>query len=139
MGYSRGGLSGGYDGSVLECPRRGSRSNWRSAVVRRKPLLRVITGSQRMLSLGGCRPNMPVTTGSLFLRRGARADPAVTAVVADAVAPVPIHTCVVNVVHVDVHVIQRRVVEETPVLPASAFITTAKVTEAIVDTTIESY
>src|SRR5689334_6373546 len=121
MRCKRSGLSRRYDGTVPKCSRLRSRGNWRRAVVRRKPLLGVSTGSKRMLSLKGCRPNMPVTTGSLFLSRGARVDPAVTAVVTDAVAGVPIHTCVVNVVHVDVHVIQPRVVEETPVLPASAF------------------
>ena len=51
-----------------------------------------------------------------------------------------VHPGVVNVmVHVDVHVIHCRVVEKMPVVPASAFITTTEVTEAIVDPTIETY
>ena len=92
-----------------------------------------------MLSLSGYRPGMSAMRGSLFFSRGARVDPAVTAVVADAV-DVLVHPCVVNVVDgVGVHSIHRRVVEEMPVLPAAAFIAITEVSEAIVDPAIETY
>jgi hypothetical protein len=116
-----------------------SRSDWRRAVVRGKPLLGVIAGRVRMLSLSGYRPNMSATSSSLFFSRGARVDPAVTAVVADAVN-VLVHPRVVNVVDgVGVHAIHRRVVEKMPVVPAAAFITMTEVSEAIVDPAIETY
>ena len=79
-------------------------------------------------------------SSSLFLRRGARIDPAVTAVVADMVNRALVHPGVVNVVdRVDVHVIHGRVVEKMPVVPASALITMTEITEAIVDPTIKTY
>jgi hypothetical protein len=82
---------------------------------------------------------MSAMSSSLFFRRGARVDPAVTAVVADAVS-VLVHPGVVNVVDgVGVHAIHRRVVEKMPVVPASAFITMTEVSEAIVDPAIETY
>ena len=92
-----------------------------------------------MLSLRGNRPSVSTTRGSLFFRRGARVDPAVAAVVADAVH-VLVHPCVVYVVDgVGVHAIHRRVVEKMPVLPAAAFITMTEVSEAIVDAAVETH
>jgi len=115
------------------------RSRWWSAVVRRKPLLGVIVGSPCMLRLSGYRPNMFATRGSLFFRGGARVDPAVTAVVADAIN-VLVHPFVVNVADgVGVQAIHRRVVEKMPILPSSAFITMTEVSESIVDTAVEAY
>ncbi len=76
----------------------------------------------------------------LFLRRGARIDPALTAVVTDMVDRGLVHPSVVNVVNrVDVHVIHGRVVEKMPVVPASALITMTEVTESIVDTAIKTH
>src|SRR5271157_2998683 len=116
-----------------------SRGNRRRAVVRRKPLLGVTVGGPRMLSLSGYRPNTPATSSSLFLGSGARVDAAVAAVVADAVNPL-VHPCVVNVVDgVGVHAVHRGVVEKMPVVPAAAFITATEVSEAIVDSTVETY
>src|ERR1035438_3119996 len=115
-------------------------SHWRRAVVRRKPLLGIIAGRPRMLRLSGYRPNMFFTGSSLFLRRGARIDPALTAVVTDMVDRGLVHPGVVNVVdRVNVHVIHGRVVEKTPIVPAPALITTTEVAEAIVDPTIKTY
>ena len=111
----------------------------RRAMVLWKALLRIIVGSPRVLSLSGHRRNMPLMRGGLFLSRGARVDPAVAAVEADAVRGL-VHPGVVNVVDdVGVHAIQRRVVEKMPVVPASAFITVAEISEAIVDPAIETY
>ena len=107
-------------------------------MVRGKPLLGVIAGSVRVLSLSGDRPDMSATSRTLFFRSGARVDPAVTAVVADAVN-VFVHSRVVNVVNgVGVHAIHGGVVEKMPVLPAPAFITMTKVSEAIVDPAVET-
>jgi hypothetical protein len=81
---------------------------------------------------------MSIMSSGLFLRCGARVDPAVTAVVADVVNAL-VHPRVVNVAgNVDVHVVQRRVVEKMPIVPAPAFITMTEITEAIVDPTIET-
>ena len=93
----------------------------------------------RMLSLLGYRPTTFATSGSLLFGSGARVDPAVAAVVADAVNPL-VHSGVVNVVDgVGVHAVHRRVVEKPPVFPAAAFITITEVSKAIVDATIETY
>ncbi len=98
-----------------------------------KPLLGIVAGRQRTLSLSGYRPYMSRISRSLFFRRGARVDPAVTAVVADAVSGL-VHPGVVNVVDdAGVHPIQRGVVEKTSVFPASAVITMTEVPEAIID------
>src|ERR1035441_5226712 len=114
-------------------------SHWRRAVVGRKPLLGIIVGRPRMLRLSGYRPNMFFMGSSLFLRRGARIDPALTAVVTDMVDRGLVRPGVVNVVdRVDVHVIHARVVEKTPIVPASALITMTEVAEAIVDPTIKT-
>src|ERR1039458_5552591 len=114
-------------------------SNRRRAVVRGNPLLGVIVGRPRMLSLSGYGRNMPIMSGRFFLRRGPFVDPAVTSIVANMVR-VLVHPRVVNVVDdALVHMIHGRVVEKMPVLPAPAFITMAEVTEAIVDPAIETY
>jgi len=114
------------------------RDNCRCAAVGRNPLLGVIVSRPRMLGLSGYRSDMSSQCSSLFFRSGARVDPAVTAVVADAVSGL-VHPRVVNIVDgVGVHAIHRCVVEKMPVLPASAFITMAEVPEAIVDPAIET-
>ena len=108
-----------------------SRSDRRRSVVRGNPLLGGIVGRPCMLSLRGYQRNMSIMTGSLFLRRRALVDPAITAVVADVVR-VLVHPCVVNVVNdVGVHSVYRRVVKEMSVLPASAFVAMSEVTVAI--------
>src|ERR1035441_5952163 len=88
---SRLGRSGAFDGRQvlrMDCKvGASSRSIWRRAVVRRKPLLGVIAGRPRVLSLSGCRPSTFATSSSFFFGSGARVDPAVAAVVADAVNP----------------------------------------------------
>src|SRR5580698_2707070 len=80
---------------------------------------------------------MAATHSLLFLRCGARVDPTVAAVEADA-ASSGVHPLVVNVVEA-VHVIHRRVVEKMTVLPGSTFITMTEVSETIVDPAIETY
>ena len=143
FGVPRVDRSGMFDGRQLlrmVCKVGAGRcGNWRCAVVRGKPLLGIIVGRIRMLSLSAYRRNMSIMSSSLFLSRRALVDPAVTTVVTD-VARVLVHTCVVNIVdNVGVHVIYRRVVEKMPVVPAPAFITMTEVTVAIVDPTIETY
>jgi len=95
------GSGGPFDGRQflgMRCRRRASsRSDRRRAVIRSKPLLRVITGRPRMLSLSGYGRGMSATSRRLFLSRGARGDPAATAVETDAIHPL-VHPGVVNVV-----------------------------------------
>ena len=110
--------SGALDGrQVLRMGRKvgaSSRGNWRRTTVRRNPLLGVIVCRPRMLSLSGYRSDMSSPRSSLFFRSGARVDPAVTAVEADAVSR-RVHPGVVNVVDgAGVHAIHRRVVEKCP-------------------------
>src|SRR6266851_573768 len=94
-----------------------------------------------MLSLNGYRRNMFLMYHRLFLRRWTPVDPAVAAVVADAVhRRVVDHGGVVNVVNVgDVHVVHRTVVEKLSVLPTSALIAVTKVSIAVTDPAIETY
>ena len=66
-------------------------------MVRGRPLLRSAAGGLRMLRLSGYWPGMPAICGRLFLRRGARLDPALTAVVADAAACSLVHPSIVNI------------------------------------------
>ena len=83
------GSSGAFDGRQIfrmDCGVGApSRRNRRSAMVRGEPLLRIIVRRPGMLSLRGDRSTTPATSGSLFFGRGACIDPAVAAVVADAV------------------------------------------------------
>lgn len=72
--------------------------------------------------------------------RGARIDPAISAVVAD-----PVHRSVVdnrgvvNVVNVgDIYVVDGAIIEKMSALPTSAFISIAEVAESVIDPTVES-
>jgi len=116
-----------------------SRTHRRRAVVRRILLLRVIPGSPLMLSLLGDRPHVSVMSRSFFLSVGVIVDSAVAAVVADVIHCALVHPCVVSVVEVvRVHVVVRRVVEEMPVVPASALITMAEVSVAVVNPAVKT-
>src|SRR5580658_6234184 len=109
------------------------RSHWRRAVVHGKPLLGVIAGRPRMLSLSGYSRDMAATSSRLFLGRGTSVYTAATSVETDAVHPL-VYPCVVYVVDdIGVHAIQRRVVEEMSVFPTTTFITITEVSEAVVD------
>jgi hypothetical protein len=74
-----------------------------------------------------------------FLGAGARADAAVSTVVAHAIIGAARHRIVVNVVHyrgIDVRHIA--VIGERAVIPVRAIITPARVTETVVDATVET-
>src|SRR5580704_9377272 len=114
------------------------RHRWR-AVVRRNLLPRVVVRGIRVLRLSRYRPYMSTPRGSLFLRRSARVDPAVAAVIANAAGGL-IHPGVVHVMNGPrVHAIHRRVVEKVPVLPAAAFVAMAEVPETIIDAAVKPH
>ena len=77
---------------------------------------------------------------SLFRRRRASANPAVSAVIADVVVRSVVDDgLVVDIVNIrDVHVIHRAVVVEAAVVPISALIADATVAEAVVDAAVEA-
>lgn len=102
-------------------------------------MLRIRASRLCMCRLRGYRANVPITSSSLLLARSARVD-ATVAVEADVTIIPYVHSGVVNVVdYVDVHVIDRRVVEEMAAIPAPAFITATEVPEAVIDSAIETY
>ncbi len=108
-----------------------SRHSW-LAMVFRRALLRVITGSFPMLNL--CRHSFDVsfTRSPFFLRCGTCRDPSVAAVVANAVhGRVMNDRRVVNIMDVgDIHIGDRAVVEETAVVPTPALKAGAKISES---------
>lgn len=79
---------------------------------------------------------------SLLLRRWARTDPTIAAVVADAVnrGGIVDHRGVVNIVNIgDVHVAHRAVVEKLSALPSPALIAVTKISVAVTDAAVETY
>src|SRR5712692_8806073 len=112
----------------------------RPAMVHRGALLTVASRCLPMFSLSGYWRDVSPTSDLFLLPRRARADPTVTAVEADPILGVPVDDGgVVNVViEGDVHVVHRAVVEKPAVFPASAFIPVAEVSEAVVDTAVET-
>jgi hypothetical protein len=94
-----------------------------------------------MLRLGRYWGSVVRACGGLFLRIRLRRYSTVATVVADAVHRRVIdHGGVVNVVNVGyIYVIHRAVIVEMVVFPTPALVTVAEVTEAIVNSTIETY
>src|ERR1700680_763947 len=84
---------------------------------------------------------MSLVCHGLLLRRRARVDPTIAAVVADPVhRRIVDHRGVVSVGNVgDVHVVHRTIVGEASVVPAPAFITLPGVAVAIIDSAVETY
>src|SRR5271167_1128014 len=124
----------------LKCSRCGSGRNGRLAMVRRNTQLRIGAGSLHLLGLSRHGRNVFFARRGLFLRCRPCCYPTVAAVVADAVhRRVVDHGGVVNVVNVsDVYVIHRAVIVEMVVFPTPALVTVAEVTEAIVNSAIET-
>jgi hypothetical protein len=115
-------------------------SDRRLAVVRGSAQFRVATRSLYMFCLRGYGRDMPLMCGSFFLRSGARVDAAASAIEANAGNVCFVHSRVIHIVNnVDVYVEHRAVIEEVSVIPAPAFETVAKVTEAIVDPAVETH
>src|SRR6202165_6030801 len=129
-----------YDGAVPKRSWLRSSRDCRLAMVHRRQLLRIRAGSLHMLSLNRHSGNMLLTRTRHFLRPGTRADPTISAVVADPVHRGAVHYCrVVNVVNYsDVHVVHRTVVEKAPIVPTSTFIAFAVVTVPVTNPAIKT-
>src|ERR1700730_420323 len=85
---------------------------------------------------------MPCARCSFLLRGRPLIDATIAAVEADPGfrSVVVDHRCVVNVVnHCDVHVIYGAIVEKSPIIPAPAFVSMAKITESVVDSAVKTY
>src|SRR5580700_1427618 len=93
-----------------------------------------------MLVLRGDGRNVALASGSIFLGSGASVYAAVAAVKAGAVTiGAVLNSRVVNVaVERDVHMADGLVVEEVPVVPAAAFVASARVAVAIIDAAVET-
>src|SRR2546427_1638264 len=93
-----------------------------------------------MLSLIRYRREMSLTSEPLLLPRRTRADATVAAVVADAVHGGAVdHGGVVNIVNGgDVHIGHGAVVEKPAAFPASAVVTVAEVSVAVIDAAVET-
>src|SRR6266481_5294796 len=130
---------GRYDSALVKCTRPGSSCDGRSSVVGRRTQFRIGSCRLQMLSLSTYWRDVSLALRSLLFMRRTCIDPAVTAVVADAVhGSVVDHGRVVNIVNVgDVHVVHRTVVEKPIVVPTPAFISIAEIAEAVVDPAIE--
>lgn len=117
----------------------GSRGDRRFAVVHRSAEL--LVGARRLdvLILSGHRADVPVTRGGFFRCGGASVYAALSAVIADAIYGDVLDARVVDVVNFgDVDVVYGAVVEKVPVVPTTAFIAMAKVTEAVVNPTVKT-
>src|ERR1039458_5246753 len=110
----------------------------RLAVVHPCALVRIGARALCMFRLScDCR-NMPLACRSLLVRGWTRLNPALSAVVTDAVPVVVLDPFVVDIVNIrDIHVVDGTVIEKVPVVPTAASITLAKVNEAVVDHAIE--
>src|ERR1700678_2653404 len=85
------------------------------------------------------RRNVPVMFGSLFLSRWTRFNATRAAVVADAVLCAVHDRGAVDIAnHRHIHVADGAVIEEVSVVPAATFETYAEVSEAVIDSTVES-
>jgi len=111
----------------------------RLAMVERCALLWIGARSLHVRGLVGDGADVSLMRSSIFLGSWASVYPAV-AVVADVSVVRHIDSRVVHVVnHVDVHMIDGRVIEEMPTVPTSAQITAAEVPEAVIDPAIKTY
>src|SRR5580692_6801323 len=127
--------AGVFRASVLwtSCRRSRSTMNHRCA------LFRVGASGLDMFILSSHRRNTPLVRETFFLCRRTPVNAATAAVVADPGLVVVDDRRVVHIVNVgDVHVVDRTVVEEVSVLPASAFITIAKISVTVTDSAVEA-
>src|ERR1700680_1547632 len=95
-----------------------------------------------MLSLYRHRWNVPRARGGFLFSGRTLIDATIATMEADAGfrSVVVDHRCVVNVVnHCDVHIIHGTIVEESPIIPAPAFVSMAKIAETIVDSAVKTY
>ena len=94
-----------------------------------------------MFSLSRHGRNMSLPRTSLLRRSRTRVDPAIAAVITNAIHRRIIdHCCVVDVVnacHIDI--VHRAVVVEASIVPAAALVAFSEVPVAVIDATIESY
>src|SRR5579883_346769 len=133
--------------SRLHHPGFGKRSRARSSCDRRaavidgRPQLLVLSRSLHVLHLRSYGGNVAVVHRGFFFRCRARLNASLAAVVADAGVSIIVHDGrvidVVNLGHVDV--VDLAVVEETAVIPSSAFITVAEISVTVVDAPIETH
>ena len=85
------------------------------------------------------RADVTFASCSEFFRRGAGADTAIAAIVADAGRVVVDDGGVVDVVNLrDVDVVDAAIVVEVVVFPAASFIAMAKIAEAVVDASVKT-
>src|SRR5580692_1573018 len=111
----------------------------RSTMNHRCALFRVGASGLDMFILSSHRRNTPLVRETFFLCRRTPVNAATAAVVADPGLVVVDDRRVVHIVNVgDVHVVDRTVVEEVSVLPASAFITIAKISVTVTDSAVEA-
>src|SRR2546423_6054603 len=91
-----------------------------------------------MFGLRRNRRNMPFVSDPFFLRPWSCRDATIPAVVTHASRGVVDHAGVVDVMDVgNIHIVNGTVVEESPVVPATALIAFAKVSETIVNAAVE--
>src|SRR5262250_2997715 len=109
-------------------------------MVLRSTQVLIRAGSLDMLHLLSHRSDMASLSRGLFLSRGTNVDAAVSAVVANTGRVVVDDRRVVDVPDFgDIYVVDSTVVVKVIMVPAPAFIAVAKVSEAVVDSTIEAY
>src|SRR5271165_359472 len=118
--------------AATELTRFGGSSNWRLAMIRRRPKFSITAGSLHVLRLSTCRGNMPVTSRSFILRGWPGTDTAIPAVEAHPALVVDDDGGVVHIVNVsDIHIRHRAIVEKVVVVPAPTFEPFSEIAEAI--------
>src|SRR5438270_676036 len=133
-------LAGGHDPATAKCGWCGCGSNRRLAAIYRRAQLWIGAGFLDMLPLRSGGRQSASMRGRLFLRTRTSVNATVSTVVANASDVALIDYCrVVNVVNDrNIHVVDGAIVEEAIALPSAAFVATAEVSVAVIDTAIKS-
>src|SRR5215470_7005437 len=132
-------LSGGNDPPLPKCRRFRSGSHGRPAMILRSPQLSICAGGLHVLDLSCRGSEMPLVGRGLFWRRRPCLYSVLPSVVADARHRVIHHPRAADIVNnSDVDVVYGTVVEEVSVLPTSAFVAIAEITESVNDAAIKA-
>ena len=130
-----------HDAALVECRRPGSSRDRRLALIHGCAQIPIGAGRLHVLHLGSDRRQVPLASSHLLLPRWALVDAAISAVVTDAInGPIVVYDRgVVGVVNLgDVDVVHGTVVVEAIAVPASTFITVAKISIAVVDAAVKA-
>lgn len=135
--FTRG--SGGYDAVAAEIARSRRRCDRWASMVYGSQQRSVRTGGPFMLSLHGGRFDVMVPACSLFFGQGASRHSTRAAVIANLVYRHVVDDRFVVHVHVrDVHVRYAAVIAKVSVVPTTAFVAMADISEPVVDPSIEA-